>query len=405
MTITTDIAIIGGGLSGAIMAICSQAHGFRTCIIDANASDIQTTGNFDGRSYALSHSSVRMLNALQLWNDLKRTAQPILDIKISDGGVAEIPSPYLLHFDHHDLEEGPMGHMVEDRYLRPLLQGHLQDHDQTIYLDQAQVIGQDTGPTSTELSLKGDQTTVKAKLVVAADGRRSTFAANAGIAYTGWDYAQTSLVCALRHEKPHEGVAYQHFMPTGPLAILPLTKNRASIVWTETTENAKTIMSLDDKAYLDVLRPRFGNFLGDITIAGKRFAFPLELSIAQSLIADRLALVGDAAHGMHPIAGQGLNAGLRDIAALTQVIHEAKQRGEDFGSTAVLNRYQEWRRFDATALPLALDGFNRLFSNHNRLLQDIRALGIGIVNGLPNLKRLLMRQASGLSGVLPRLMQ
>ena len=405
MTITTDIAIIGGGLSGAIMAICSQAHGFRTCIIDANASDIQTTGNFDGRSYALSHSSVRMLNALDLWNDLKQTAQPILDIKISDGGVAERPSPYLLHFDHHDLEEGPMGHMVEDRHLRPLLQEHLRDHDQTIYLDQAQVTGQDTGAASTELSLKGDQTTVKAKLVVAADGRRSAFAAHVGIAYTGWDYAQTSLVCALRHEKPHEGVAYQHFMPTGPLAILPLTKNRASIVWTETTENAKTIMSLDDKAYLDVLRPRFGDFLGDITLAGKRFAFPLELSIAQSLIADRLALVGDAAHVMHPIAGQGLNAGLRDIAALTQVIHEAKQRGEDFGSTAVLNRYQEWRRFDATALPLALDGFNRLFSNHNRLLQDIRALGIGIVNGLPHLKRILMRQASGLSGELPRLMQ
>ena len=405
MTITTDIAIIGGGLSGAIMAICSQAHGFRTCIIDANASDIQTTGNFDGRSYALSHSSVRMLNTLELWNDLKQTAQPILSIKISDGGVAEIPSPYLLHFDHHDLEEGPMGHMVEDRHLRPLLQERLKHHDQTIYLDQTQVIGQDTGPASIELSLNGAQATVKAKLVVAADGRRSAFAAKAGIAYAGWDYAQTSLVCALRHEKPNDGIAYQHFMPTGPLAILPLTKNRVSIVWTETTENAKTIMSLDDKSYLDVLRLRFGDFLGDIAMAGKRFAFPLELSIAQSLIADRLALVGDSAHGMHPIAGQGLNAGLRDIATLTQIIHEAKQRGEDFGSIAVLNRYQEWRRFDATALPLMLDGFNRLFSNHNQLLQDIRTLGIGIVNGLPDLKRCLMRQAAGLSGELPHLMQ
>ena len=405
MSITTDIAIIGGGLSGAVTALCTQSHGFRTCIIDANASDIQSTGNFDGRSYALSHSSVRMLNALELWNDLKQTAQPILDIKISDGGVAEMPSPHLLHFDHHDLEEGPMGHMVEDRHLRPLLQERLRDHDQTIYLDQTQVIGQEIGPASIELYLKGDQTKVKAKLVVAADGRRSAFAANAGIAYTGWDYAQTSLVCALRHEKPHNGIAYQHFMPSGPLAILPLTKNRASIVWTETSENAKTIMSLDDKAYLEVLRPRFGNFLGDVMIAGKRLSFPLELSIAQSLIAGRLALVGDAAHGMHPIAGQGLNAGLRDIAALTQIIDEAKQRGEDFGSTAVLNRYQEWRRFDATALPLALDGFNRLFSNHNRLLQDIRALGMGIVNSLPDLKRRLMRQAAGLSGDLPHLMQ
>ena len=405
MAITTDIAVIGGGLSGGVMAICTQAHGFKTCIIDANASDIQTTGDFDGRSYALSHSSVRMFNALDLWNDLKQTAQPILDIKISDGGVAEIPSPYILHFDHYDLDEGPMGHMVEDRHLRPLLQQRLKEHDQTIYLDQTQVIGQDTGPEFIELSLKGNIKKIKAKLVVAADGRKSAFAANAGIAYTVWDYAQTSLVCALRHEKQHKGIAYQHFMPTGPLAILPLTKNRASIVWTETTENAKTIMSLGDKAYLDVLQSRFGDFLGDIAMAGKRSAFALELSIAQSLIADRLALVGDAAHGMHPIAGQGFNAGLRDIAALTQIIHEAKQRGEDFGSTAVLNRYQEWRRFDATALPLALDGFNRLFSNHNQLLQDIRALGIGIVNGLPDLKRILMRQAAGLSGQLPNLMQ
>ena len=405
MTITTDIAIIGGGLSGAVMAICAKAHGFKACIINAKSSDIQTTGNFDGRSYAMAHSSVRMLKALDLWSDLEQTAQPILDIKISDGGVAEIPSPFLLHFDHHDLEEGPMGHIVEDRHLRPLLQERLIERDQIIYLDQTQVIGQDTGPALTKLSLEGEQTTVKAELVIAADGRRSAFAAKAGISYSGWNYAQTSLVCALEHEKPHNGVAYQHFMPPGPLAILPLTKNRTSIVWTETTENSKTIMSLDDEAYLDLLRSRLGDFLGDIALAGKRFAFPLEMSIAKSLVADRLALVGDAAHGMHPIAGQGLNAGMRDIAALTQIIHEAKQRGEDFGSPSVLRRYQEWRRFDATALPLALDAFNRLFSNHNRLLQDVRTLGIGIVNGLPDVKRHLMREAAGLSGELPYLMQ
>ncbi len=405
MTITTDIAIIGGGLSGALMAICAQAHGFKTCIVDVKSSDIQTTRDFDGRSYAMAHSSVRMLQALNLWCDLEKTAQPILDIKISDVGVVGIPSPFLLHFDHHDLEEGPMGHMVEDRRLRPLLQERLNLSDEIIYLDQTQVIEQDTGPASTKLYLKGNHTKVKANLVITADGRKSAFAKNAGIVYRGWDYAQTSLVCALEHEKPHNGVAYQHFMPPGPLAILPLTKNRASIVWTETTENAETTMSLDDEAYINVLRPRLGDFLGDVALAGERFAFPLEMSIAQSLIADRLALVGDAAHGMHPIAGQGLNASLRDIAALTQIIHEAKQRGEDFGSTAVLRRYQEWRRFDATALPLALDGLNRLFSNHSLLLKDIRALGIGIVNRLPNIKRKLMREAAGLSGELPHLMQ
>ncbi len=387
------------------MALCGKAHGFKACIIDAQSSDIQTTGSFDGRSYAMAYSSVRMLKALDLWGDLEQNAQPILDIKISDGGVGEIPSPLLLHFDHHDLEEGPMGHIVEDRHLRPLLQERLIESGQIIYLDQTKVIGQNTGPALTELFLEGDQKTVKAKLVIAADGRKSAFAANAGIAYSGWNYAQTSLVCALEHEKPHNGVAYQHFMPPGPLAILPLTKNRTSIVWTETTENSKTIMSLDDEAYLDVLQPRFGDFLGDIALAGKRLAFPLEMSIAKSLVADRLALVGDAAHGMHPIAGQGLNAGMRDIAALTQIIYEANQRGEDFGSTSVLSRYQEWRRFDATALPLVLDGFNRLFSNHNRLLKDVRTVGIGIVNRLPDLKRHLMREAAGLSGDLPYLMK
>ena len=387
------------------MAVCARAHGLKTCIIDAKPSNIQSSSDFDGRSYAMAHSSVRMLKALELWDDLEKTAQPIFDIKISNGGVAEIPSPSMLHFAKYDLEEGPMGHMIEDRHLRPLLQNRLKDKDEIIYLDQTQVIGQNTGPTSTELSIEGGKTKVKAKLVIAADGRKSAFAAKAGIAYSGWDYAQTSLVCALEHEKPHKGVAYQHFMPPGPLAILPLNKNRSSVVWTETTENTETIMSLNDEAYLDVLRPRFGDFLGNIALAGKRFAFPLEMSIAKRLVADRVALVADAAHGMHPIAGQGLNAGMRDIAALTQIIYEAKQRGEDFGSTTVLSRYQEWRGFDATALPLALDGLNRLFSNRSRLLQDIRTLGIGLVNGLPNLKRCLMREAAGLSGELPHLMQ
>ena len=405
MTITTDIAIIGGGLSGALMAICAEAHGFTACVIDAQPSHLQNFDDFDGRSYAMAHTSVRVLKALGLWQHLEQTAQPILDIKISNGGISETPSPFLLHFDHHDLEEGPMGHMVEDRILRPLLQEHLKQRERIIYLDETEVIEHNPRQASSDLILKGQKTTVTAQLVIAADGRKSALASSAGITYSGWDYAQTSLVCALEHEKPHRGIAYQHFMPPGPLAILPLKNNRASIVWTETKDNAKTIMGLDADAYLDVLRPRFGDFLGDIRLAGKRFAFPLEMSIAKSLVANRLALVGDAAHGMHPIAGQGLNAGLRDIAALTQIIHDAKQRGEDFGSTAVLNRYQEWRRFDATALPLALDGFNRLFSNHNQFLQDMRALGIGIVNQFPGLKRHLMREAAGLSGELPELMR
>jgi 2-octaprenyl-6-methoxyphenol hydroxylase len=246
---------------------------------------------------------------------------------------------------------------------------------------------------------------IHANLVICADGRNSGSAKRAGVTYTGWKYAQSALVCALEHEHLHNGFAYQHFMPPGPLAILPLKDNRCSIVWTETTENARTIMAMDNDAYLDVLRPRFGNFLGEIKLVGERFFYPLDMSIAKSFIAERVAVIGDAAHGMHPIAGQGLNAGMRDIAALAQLCQEARQRGEDFGSQAVLARYQEWRRFDATALALTMDAFNRLFSNDNSFLRGLRTLGMGVVNRLPSTKRTFMREAAGVTGNLPDLMR
>ncbi|MGI9372544.1 MAG: FAD-dependent monooxygenase, partial [Hyphomicrobiales bacterium] len=205
--------------------------------------------------------------------------------------------------------------------------------------------------------------------------------------------------------KPHAGIAHQFFMPSGPLAILPLTGNRSSIVWTETTERASEINALPDDQYLDILRPRFGSFLGDIALAGARFTYPLSLSLANELIAERVALVGDAAHGIHPIAGQGLNAGVRDIAALAQVIAEAARRGEDIGAPSVLARYQQWRRFDNTALALATDAFNRLFSNDNTLIRSIRDVGMGIVGSIPGLRRNFIREAAGLTGDLPKLLK
>jgi 2-octaprenyl-6-methoxyphenol hydroxylase len=213
------------------------------------------------------------------------------------------------------------------------------------------------------------------------------------------------LVCAIEHEHPHNGVAYQYFMPAGPLAILPLSGNRSSIVWSETHENAKIIMALDDEDYLEILRPRFGSFLGQIALAGQRFSYPLDLTMAKAFVAPRVALIGDAAHGVHPIAGQGLNAGLRDIAALCDVIQSAKERGEDFASVAVLNRYQEWRRFDNHSLAFATDSFNKLFSNDNPILRIGRDIGMGIVNAFPQVRRSFIREAAGLTGDLPRWMR
>ncbi|NJM83719.1 MAG: 2-octaprenyl-6-methoxyphenyl hydroxylase, partial [Tabrizicola sp.] len=229
--------------------------------------------------------------------------------------------------------------------------------------------------------------------------------ARAGITRVGWGYGQTALVTAIHHEKDHEGTAHQIFMPGGPLAILPLPGgHHSSIVWSEAEAVAAAIQALPDEGYLEALRPRFGTFLGEISLAGERFTYPLSLSLAQSFVAGRVALVGDAAHGVHPIAGQGLNLGLRDVGALAEVLVLAARRGEDIGAPGVLEAYQRWRRFDATALALGMDAVNRLFSNDNPILRAGRDLGMGLVNALPGLRRSFIREAAGLSGDVPRLL-
>jgi len=245
---------------------------------------------------------------------------------------------------------------------------------------------------------------VSGRLIVGADGRQSGTGQRAGVRRTEWDYPQTALVCAIGHEKPHGGVAHQLFLPAGPLAILPLTGNRSSIVWSERTGLAQEINALSDADYLTVLRPRFGDFLGEISLAGARFTYPLGLTVANRFVADRVALVGDAAHGMHPIAGQGLNAGLRDVAALAHVIGHAVRRGEDFASPQVLARYEQWRRFDTATLLTATDLFNRLFSSDNPILRAGRDLGMAAINTMPAARRTFIREAAGLNGDLPDLM-
>jgi 2-octaprenyl-6-methoxyphenol hydroxylase len=310
--------------------------------------------------------------------------------------------PFFLHFDSAEIEEGPVGFMLEDRFLYRALLAAMRDRVQN--LPGLSVVDQQATSGGIQATLS-DGRSLRARLLVGADGRGSGVAARAGIRRQGWDYGQTALVAAIAHDHPHHGIAQQYFMETGPLAILPLPGNRSSVVWSETHDNARAIAALPDDAFLDVLRPRFGDYLGNISLAGARFTYPLSLSLADRYVADRVALVGDAAHGVHPIAGQGLNLGLRDVAALAEVLVDAARRGEDIGSDLVLERYQGWRRFDATSLALGMDGVNRLFGSSNPVLSAARGIGMGLVSAIPALRRGFMRQAAGLSvDPMPRLL-
>ena len=404
MTYDSDIIIVGGGLNGGTLALALGQAGHTVTLIDALPLATRKKSSFDGRSYAIALTSARLLQGVGLWDTLEDHAQPMLDIKVTDGRAGAGPSPFFMHFDHAEIEEGPMGYMIEDRHLRRALLDALKDAPNVTQLNKQTVVAQTTDTTGVSVTLASGKV-LRAQVLVGSDGRGSGTATRAGIKRTGWTYDQTALVCAVEHERPHNGVAHQFFMPPGPLAILPLTGNRSSIVWSERTSAAAEINAMSDEDYLTVLRPRFGSFLGEISLTGQRYTYPLSLSLTNALVAERVALVGDAAHGVHPIAGQGLNAGLRDVAALAEVIADAARRGEDIGGAAVLERYQQWRRFDNTTLALATDAFNRLFSNDNPLLRLGRDIGMGLVGKLPALRRGFIREAAGLTGDLPRLLR
>lgn len=399
-----DIVIAGGGLNGPALALALALGGLRVVVVDARVSAARAEVGFDGRAYALSIASKRLMQGIGVWEAVEGKVQPILKIKASDGLVGVGPSPFHLSFDSDELEEGPMGFMLEDRHLYGAFLAAMQAEERITLISGDTVVGQE-GDAQGVLVRLGSGRDMRARLLVGCDGRGSGVAARAGIARVGWGYGQTALVTAVAHEGDHGGTAQQFFMPGGPLAILPLKGgHRSQIVWSETSDAAQAIQKLHDADYLAALRPRIGDYLGEVTLAGARFTYPLSLSLAQSYVAARVALVGDAAHGVHPVAGQGLNMGLRDVGALAQVVIEALRRGEDFGGADVLGRYQHWRRFDAMALALGMDTVNRLFSNDNPLLRMGRDLGMGLVSAVPGLRRRFMRQAAGLTGDVPRLL-
>ena len=403
MKVDSDIIIVGGGLNGSLMAIAAANIGFSTIVLDSKDNEASAENRFDGRSYALALSSVRLLKNLDIFEDIIDKSQPILDIKILDGKLVQGPSQFSLHFDNNEIHDGPMGQMVEDRFIRKALFTKINKNKQIDYKFNSKVTEHKKQSGYISVTLDNGEK-LNTKLLVGADGRNSELANRAEIKKSGWKYNQSALVCAIEHEADHNGVAWQYFMPSGPLAVLPMTGKRSCIVCTEQNANAKAINSFDVTRYTKLLAARLGNFLGKFKIIGDRHTYPLELSIADRFIDERLALIGDAAHSVHPIAGQGLNAGFKDIAVLAHIIQDAHHRGEDLGSLGVLKRYEEWRRFDSAQLAYSTDLFNKLFSNENEALRLARNIGLKLLDSIPVAKRNIIKEAAGITGELPRLM-
>lgn len=399
-----DVVIAGGSYVGLTLALALARFGegaLRVAVIEAG--DVDAAAPADPRASAITAASRHLLQTLALWPALAPQAQAMRHIEVTDTPLASPFRPLLLHFDAV-LDGGEAtAHMVENRHLRTVLLDAVASSDIAV-LAPRRIVGFASQGTGVRIDLD-DAASIEARLLVAADGRRSSLRRAAGIGCVGWRYPQSGIVVTVAHEKPHHGHAVQHFLPAGPFAILPLVGNRSSLVWTEEAGEAARIVALDDAAFLAELVRRFGRRLGELELAGRRAAYPLELRLARAFIADRLALVGDAAHVVHPLAGQGLNIGLRDVAALTEVVIEAARLGLDVGSQPVLVRYQRWRRFDSAFQALAMDGMNRLFSNDSGGLRMLRDFGLGLVDRLPALKQTFMREAAGLAGEVPRLLK
>ncbi|MGB9367132.1 MAG: ubiquinone biosynthesis hydroxylase [Xanthobacteraceae bacterium] len=396
-----DVVIAGGGFAGLALALALRqglGDSFRVVVADpAFAAGARP----DLRASAIAAAARRMFEALGVWDAVAADAQPILDMVVTDSKLEHALRPVFLTFAG-EIEDGePFAHMIENAPLNAALAAKARA--QGIALCATAVTGFDHQSSRIAVSLGGGS--VSAALLVAADGAKSRVRERAGIAIHGWNYGQSAIVTTVAHERPHEGRAVEHFLPAGPFAILPLTGNRASLVWTETDAEAARLVALPDDEFHGELERRFGLHLGDIGVVGPRRAYPLGLFIARAFVAERIALVGDAAHVIHPIAGQGLNMGLRDVAALAEAIVDAARLGLDIGGSQVLEHYQRWRRFDTAVMGVATDGLNRLFSNESDVLRLMRDVGLGLVDRMPALKSFFIREAAGVTGDVPKLLR
>ena len=413
-----DIVIIGGGPAGGLASLALAARGFSCALVDAADPKVMRGAAFDGRTSAISYASARVFKRLGLWDAIAPDAEAIRDILVTDGWARSwlsdgAVSPFSLHFDSSELgPDQPLGWIVENRVIRDVLFDAIDAADSiTLMAPAARAATKfNSGEAIVDLA---DGRRLSAALVIAADGRRSALRAEAGIKTNNWSYGQAGIVATVAHEKPHDGVAHEFFLPSGPFAILPMTpvregglikKHRSSLVWTERADAAPAYMALDDEKFRIEIENRFGPHLGAVTPAGPRWSYPLAFTLAQSYVAPRLALIGDAAHAIHPIAGQGYNLGIKDIAALADVLSDGRDVGLDIGALTVLQNYQKWRRFDSAALALGCDSLVRLFSNDFGPLRLARDLGLSAAGKLKPMREFFMRQAGADMGALPSLM-
>lgn len=401
-----DIVIAGGGTAGlaAALALRKAAPELAVTVVDIRAFDA-TTGNQSGdqRASAIAAAAQRMLEALGVWPAVAGEAQPIISMEVTDSKTGDAVRPVFLTFDGSVEEGEPFAHMVPNGVLLGAL-ARAANAAGVEMIAPDSVDRFDVLPERVDVTL-GSGGTLHAGLLVAADGVRSRLRALAGIKTSSWHYPQMAIVTNVRHERGHEGVAIEHFLPAGPFAILPLTGNRSSIVWTEQADDARRLLASDDFVFLTELERRFGHRFGGLELDGPRQGYPLGLILARDFVQSRFALLGDAAHAIHPIAGQGLNLGFRDVAALAETVVDAHRLGLDIGAVDVLERYQTWRRFDTWQMGVTTDVLNRLFSNRNPVLRAARGIGLGLVDRMPGLKSRFIGEAAGFGGELPKLMR
>ena len=405
-----DVLIVGGGLVGLSLAVALGSAGLEVIVVDREPPAAAADDAFDGRGSAIAWGSTRVLAGIGVWPHVAGHAEAIREIRVSDGR-----SLLFLHYDHReagiavDGQPAPLGYIIENRFIRRALYTTLAAVPGVRLLAPAELLALNRKPGKVDAAL-ADGTRIRAVLAIACDGRDSPLRRQAGIGTVGWRYPQTGLVAAIVHELPHNGVAHELFLPAGPFAVLPLPdsadgEHRSSIVWTERAELAPLMLALPAADFAAEIERRFGPTLGRIRVPGRRWSYPLGLIQADRYVAHRLALAGDAAHAIHPIAGQGLNLGLRDVAALAECIVDAARLGLDIGTGAALERYERWRRLDNLMLAATTDGLNRLFSNDVAPVRLARDVGLAAVNRILPLKGLFMRHAMGVLGDLPRLVR
>jgi 2-octaprenyl-6-methoxyphenol hydroxylase len=401
--IDVEALIVGGGLVGLTLGITLASAGLPVIIVDRVDPHSTITPEFDGRATAIANGSAHVLKGIGLWEAVDPYTCPINDIRVSDGD-----SMLFLHYDHREIGNEPLGYVIENRFLRLAMLEHIHSLDK-LKLIAPTVISNITRNASGVSAVTSDGIIIRSRLLLACDGRNSALREEANIGVTRWSYKQTSIICSVFHELPHNNVAHERFLPGGPFAILPMknlnNRYRSAVVWTDSNKLMPGIMSLDEGSFVSELMIRFADILGTLELAGPRWSHPLGLSHANKYVDCRLALVGDAAHAIHPIAGQGLNMGIRDIAALAEVLIDARRLGLDIGSPNILEAYERWRLFDNLLLAFVTDAMNRLFSNEIAPIRTIRDVGLGTVNKIGPLRRDFMRHATGTVGDLPRLVR